>query len=568
MMAPGATHHRRVRPRHLVVVPALVLAATFAGARSVPLRFDEVAGQSGVRFVLDHAPTSDKRLIETMPGGLAIFDYNGDGRADLYFTNGASGDRFDKTPPGSWNRLFRNDGDWRFTDVTASAGVAGATYAMGAAAADFDNDGDQDLFVAGVGRNQLFRNDGTGRFADVAEAAGVARAVWSVAGVWLDYDRDARLDLFVVNYVAWTVGPQRYCGDRTRDLRVYCHPKYFDGLPNTLYRNKGDGTFEDVTRTAGLGGVVGKGMSAALLDADSDGWPDLYVTNDSVPSVLLRNTGKGAFEEVGLLAGVAMPGHGRPISAMGVDTADVDGDGRPDLAVTALAGETFPFYRNEGGGLFRDAGVSSGLGVLTVRRSGWGLAFGDFDNDGAPDLFTANAHVNDRIDQFEASPYLEPNRIFRNTGTGRFEDVSSTAGEAFQQPAAHRGAVAADLDGDGRLDVVTSALGSPAAVWKNVSTPTGHWLAVRLIGTRSPRDGIGARVRVGRAVAWITTATSYASSKPPVAHFGLGAATTPPLIEVTWPDGTTQQVVAEGIDRLVTVPQPVPGTVKDVKDSR
>ncbi len=542
------------RPR--LLWSAAALAATLVSAQSGPIRFDEIAAPSGVRFVLDQAPTADKRLIETMPGGVAAFDYNGDGRIDLYFTNGASGDGFDKTAPRFWNRLFRNDGQWRFTDVTEKAGIAGATYAMGAAAADFDNDGDQDFFVAGVGRNQLFRNDGAGRFIDVAEASGVARASWSVAGVWFDYDRDGRLDLFVVNYVRWTPGPQRFCGDRTRDLRVYCHPKYFEGLPNTLYRNKGDGTFEDVTQAAGLGSIVGKGMSAALLDLDGDRWPDLYVTNDSVPSLLLRNTGTGSFEEIGLLAGVALPGHGRPISAMGVDAADVDGDGRTDLAVTALAGETFPFYRNEGGGAFRDAGVTSGLGALTVRRSGWGIVFGDFDNDGAVDLFTANAHVNDRIEQFEASAYLEPNRVYRNTGKGRFRDVSSTAGDAFQRPAAHRGALAADFDGDGRLDVVSTTLGGPAEIWKNVSTPAGHWLQVRLVGTRSTSDGIGARVRAGTQVAWITTSTSYASSKPPVAHFGLGGATTPPEIEVTWPDGTTQKVVAEGIDRLVTIRQP------------
>lgn len=534
-------------------MPALALAGVLAGAQTAPIRFEEVASNSGVRFVLDHAPTPDKRLIETMPGGLAVLDYNGDGRHDLYFANGAAGDRFDKSDPRFWNRLYRNDGAWRFTDVTETAGVRGATYAMGAAAADFDNDGDQDLFVAGVGRNQLFRNDGAGRFTDVADRAGVAGSVWSVAGVWLDYDGDGRVDLFVVNYVAWTAGPQRYCGDRTRELRVYCHPKYFDGLPNTLYRNKGDGTFEDVTQAAGLRSIVGKGMSAAVLDVDGDRWPDLYVTNDSVPSVLLRNTGAGRFEEIGLLAGVALPGHGRPISAMGVDAADVDGDGRPDLAVTALAGETFPLYRNEGGGTFRDAGVSSGLGVLTVRRSGWGIAFGDFDNDGATDLLTANSHVNDRIDQFESSPYLESNRIFRNIGGGRFADVSSSAGADFQQPAAHRGAVAADLDGDGRLDAITTALGTPAALWKNVSEPIGHWLGVRLEATSGSRDGIGSRVRVGSSVAWITTATSYASSKPPVARFGLGARTTPPTVEVTWPDGTVQTMTAGGIDRTITI---------------
>jgi len=551
---------RQRTPRRLwggcaLLVGMAMLAPLVPTAQAPPVRFDRVAAPAGVAFVLDHAPTPDKRLIETMPGGLAAFDYNSDGRIDLYFTNGASGDGFDKSSPRFWNRLFRNDGDWRFTDVTESAGVAGATYAIGAAAADFDNDGDQDLFVAGVGRNQLFRNDGAGHFIDVAEASGVSRAVWSVAGVWLDYDRDGRLDLFVVNYVQWTPGPQRFCGDRTRDLRVYCHPKYFEGLPNTLYRNKGDGTFEDVTRASGLSAVVGKGMSAVTLDIEADGWPDLYVTNDSLPSVLLRNTGKGTFEDIGLLAGVALPGHGRPVSAMGVDAADYDGDGRPDLAVTALAGETFPLYRNEGGGTFRDAGVSSGLGALTVRRSGWGIVFGDFDNDGAVDLFTANAHVNDRIEQFEASIYLEPNRVYRNAGKGRFADVSSTAGDAFQRPAAHRGAVAADLDGDGRLDVVTTALGGPTVLWRNATTPR-HWLQVALTGTRNPRDGIGATVRVGGRVAFISTTTGYASSKPPIAHFGLGDATSLPVVEVTWPDGTRQTVKAAGIDRRVTIAQP------------
>ena len=238
-------------------------------AQTAPIRFDVVGDSSGVRFVLDQAPSPDKRLIETMPGGVAAFDYNADGRIDLFFANGAGGETFDKTAPRYWNRLFRNDGNWTFTDVTDATGVAGATYAMGAAAADFDHDGDQDLFVPGVGRNQLFRNDG-GRFVDVADAAGVAATTWSVAGAWLDYDRDSRLDLFVVNYVRWTPGPQRFCGDRPRDLRVYCHPKYFDGLPNRLLRNKGDGTFEDVTVATGLAAVVGKGMSAAVIDADGD----------------------------------------------------------------------------------------------------------------------------------------------------------------------------------------------------------------------------------------------------------------------------------------------------------
>jgi len=538
----------------LAALAALAVPFGLAADGVGPIRVDDVTAASGITFVLDHAPTPEKRLIETMPGGVAALDYNGDGRTDLYFVNGAGGDGTDKSQPRFWNRLYRNDGDLRFTDVTAATGLAGATYAMGTAAADYDNDGDTDLFVAGVSRNQLFRNNG-GRFTDIATEAGVASTVWSVAAAWVDYDRDGRLDLFVVNYVKWSPGPQRFCGDRTRDLRVYCHPKYFEGLPNALYRNRGDGTFEDVTRRAGLSGIVGKGMSVAVIDADADLWPDLYVTNDSVASTLLRNTGKGTFEDVGLLSGVAVPAHGRPVSAMGVDAGDVDGDGRLDLAVTALAGETFPLYRNDGGGAFHDAGAVMRLGALTIRRSGWGIGFGDLDNDGLLDLATANSHVNDAVEKFESSPYLEPNRIFRNTG-GRFEDVSAGAGDAFQQAAAHRGLVVVDLDNDGRLDLVTTALGAPARVWRNVTAPAGHWLAVVATGTASPRDGNGATVRIGKQVRRISTATSYASSRRPIAHFGLGASTTAPVVEVTWPGGTATRMTPDGVDRVITIAQP------------
>jgi hypothetical protein len=527
---------------------------TSSGRHASAVRFEEVARQAGVAFTLHHDPTPDKRLIETMPGGLAILDADGDGRPDIFFTNGAAGSGFDKTDPRFWNRLYRNEGNWRFTDVTGTAGLAGQGYSIGAAAADYDNDGDQDLFVAGVRGNQLYRNDGRGRFDEVSARAGIRSEVWSVAGAWFDYDRDGHLDLLVVNYLRWEAAAERerFCGDRARGLRVYCHPKYYEGLPNTLYRNRGDGTFEDVSERSGIGRVVGKGMSVAVDDFDGDGWLDAYVTNDGVPSVLFRNRGDGTFEELGLLAGVAVPAHGRPVSAMGVEAGDYDGDGRPDLAITALSGETFPLFRNEGEGLFREAGVASGLNQLTVRHSGWGIVLADLNNDGARDLFTANSHVNDLVEAFESSVYLEPNRVFLNTGDGRFRDVSATAGDALQRAAAHRGAAAADLDGDGRLDIVTTALGTPAAIWRNVTEPRRHWIAVRLAG-RAPRDGIGARVRIGSQVETISTATSYASSRPPIAHFGLGENVEPPEIVVTWPDGSTQTVKADGIDRVVEI---------------
>ena len=544
---------RASKAGRLLATAALLAIPATAGLAGPSIAFDEVAQTAGVTFSLQHAPTPRKRLIETMPGGVAAFDYDGDGRIDLFFPNGADGEDLKKTTPRFWNRLYRNEGGWRFTDVSERAGVTGVGYAIGAAAADYDNDGDQDLFVAGVRRNQLLRNDGHGGFQDVSAVAGVETTIWSVAGAWFDYDRDGRLDLLVVNYVRWPAAEDRFCGDRSRDLRVYCHPKYFEGLPNTLYRNRGDGTFEDVTVKAGLGGLVGKGMSVAVLDADDDGWLDAYVTNDGVPSVLLRNRGDGTFENTGLLAGVAVPAHGRPVSAMGVDAGDYDNDGRPDLVVTALSGETFPIFRNDGLGAFHEASAASGLGQLSVRHSGWGILMADFDNDGRRDLLAAGSHVNDRIEEFESSRYREPNRIFRNLGDGRFEDVSSGAGAEFQAPAAHRGATIADLDNDGRLDAVVTALGAPAEIWRNQSDPTGHWLAVRLIGARSPRDGIGATVHAGVQVATLTTAGSYASSRPAIAHFGLGARADLRALDIRWPDGTMQKAAIEGVDRLVTI---------------
>ena len=533
------------------LLPAILLAVAGMTAGEGPIRLDDVTGASGVGFVLAHNPTPEKHLVETMAGGLAAFDYNGDGRIDLYFTNGAALPSLEKSGPAQWNRLYRNDGNLRFTDVTEQAGVAGAGYAIGAAAADYDNDGDQDLFVAGVRGNLLYRNRGDGTFEEVSRAAGIASDVWAVAGAWFDYDRDGRLDLFVVNYLQWTPDFDRYCGDEGRGIRVYCHPRYFEGLPNRLYRNRGDGTFEDVSRESGIAAHVGKGMSAAVLDYDGDGWLDAFVTNDAVPSFLFRNKGDGTFEEMGLLAGVSLPAHGRPVSAMGVDARDVDRDGRPEIAYTALAGETFPLFRNEEG-LFQDVTYQSGLGPLTVKMSGWGIGFADFDNDGWPDLFTANSHVNDRVGEFEASAYEEPNRVFRNLGKARFEDVSAGVGQAFQRAAAHRGAVFADLDADGRVDVVTTALGGPPAIWRNVSADGAHWIAVRLKGRTSPRDGIGATVRVGGQTVLVSTAGSYASSNPPIARFGLGKQAGPLDVVVTWPGGRRQTMKVD-VDREVVI---------------
>jgi hypothetical protein len=544
---------RRV-PISIVALSALGAVSLFGQARQVHIRFTNVALAAGLTHALEHSPTPRKHLVETMTGGVAAFDYDGDRRIDLYLANGAALPSLEKTSPSQWNRLYRNDGGLHFTDVTEAAGVRADGFSMGVASADYDNDGRADLFVAGVGRNLLFHN-AVGTFEDVTARSGIASAAWSVAGAWLDYDKDGWLDLFVVNYLDWTPAFDKFCGDRGRGIRVYCHPRDLAGLANAIYRNRRDGTFEDVSTSSGVSALVGKGMSAAVLDADDDGWSDVYVTNDSVPSFLLRNTGKGRFEDVALVAGVSVPAHGRPISAMGVDAQDADNDGKPDLLVTALAGETFPLYRNDGEWQFRDATYSSGLGRLTARLSGWGIHLADFDNDGWKDVFAAASHVNDRIEAFEENRYQLSNAVFRND-KGRFTSASEDAGSDFQMAAPHRGSAVADFDNDGKLDVIVTSLGRGPELWHNESASEGHWLSVQLTGTRDNRDGIGARVRVTDQVVSVTTASGYASSSPPVAHFGLGGSAGPVSVEVMWPNGARQSVAVPSVDTVITVTQP------------
>ncbi len=517
-------------------------------------RFEDATPDSGIRFVLRHAPTAEKRMIETMAGGLAVFDYNGDGRSDIFFTNGADEDTLAKSSPGYFNRLYRNDGNLTFSDVTQQAGLTGAGYSMGAAAADFDNDGDTDLFVAGVFRSSLYRNGGDGRFEDITEVSGIETSEWVVAADWLDYDGDSLLDLFVVNYADWSLDFDRYCGDRERGLRVYCHPKYLQPIANRLYRNRGNGRFEDVTASSGVGRFKGRGMSAASADLNGDGRPDVFVTNDNLPNSLFVNQPDGTFVEDALLSGVALLDHGRPVASMGVAIGDYDRDGLPDLSVTALSNETYPLFRGQRDGMYRDLTVSSGLARASRPYAGWGNVFADFDNDGNLDLFTANSHVNDLVERFEPFPYLQRNTLFHNRG-GHFDEAIEI-GEA----AAHRGAAAADFDGDGRLDLVVSALGGPAKLFRNVTDDEGAWLAVRAVGTRSNRDALGAVVRVAGQTRWVGSASGYASSSRRPLQFGLGQARGAVSIEIDWPSGLEQSVRGVSPKQLVTVTEtpPVP----------
>ncbi len=511
-----------------------------------------MAQSGGVDFVLHNCPTPDKRMIETMAGGVAAFDYDGDGRPDLFFTNGGEIPSLTKDEPKYWNRLYRNEGNFQFRDVTASAGVAGEGYSMGAAAADYDNDGRADLFVAGVNRNILYHNVGNGRFEDVTNKAGIRSGTWAVAAGWFDYDNDGLLDLWVVHYAKWSVGENRYCGDASRGIRIYCHPKYFEPLPSTLYRNLGQGRFEDVSEKAGITAFAGRGMSIAFADYDGDGYQDVFVTNDNMPNFLFHNRGNGTFEEVGLTAGVALRSDGKAVASMGADFRDYDNDGLPDISFTALAAETFPLFRNVGKGSFDDATYSSHLGTLTVRHSGWGVGLFDFNNDGWKDLFIAASHVNDRVEAFESAVYREANRVFVNLRNGTFRDESEQAGLQLSVKA-HRGSAYADFDGDGKIDVAVASLEGAAEVWQNISPEAGHWLHIKLVGVKSNHDGMGARIRIGSQYNHMTSAVSYASSSLGPVHFGLGNLSVVPEIEVTWPSGKRQMVRNTKANQVLTI---------------
>jgi hypothetical protein len=504
------------------------------------IRFQNVAPTAGLRFVLENSPTPRKHLVETMAGGVATFDYDGDGLTDIYFTNGASFPSLEKTSPKYWNRLYRNLGGFHFEDVTEKAGVAGIGYSMGAAAADYDNDGHVDLFVAGVGRNILYHNRGDGTFEDATEQAGIKSGPWSIGAAWFDYDNDGLLDLFVVNYVQWSPTYDRFCGDASRQLRVYCHPRFFEGLANTLYHNEGNGKFKDVSQESGIASYIGKGMGVAIADYDHDGLMDVFVANDKMRNFLFHNIGHGKFKEVALETGAALLDTGNPISGMGVEFRDYDNNGLPDIALNALAGETFPLFRNTTAGLFEDVTYSSHMGPASRIYSGWGIGMFDFNNDGWKDLFTANSHVNDRVELFEATEYKQHNSVFLNRGDGTFQDVSRTAGQDFLTPRAHRGAAFADFNNDGKIDAVVTSLGEGPELWQNVTPGENTWLLLKLEGTKSNRDGIGAEIRVDDQYNHMTSAISYASSSHFGVHFGTGKRRRVEKVEIRWPSGMHQ----------------------------
>ncbi len=540
--------------RHAAALCAISISALFAQtAPPAPVKFRNVAVSAGIDFVLENHPTPKKHLIETMAGGVAVFDYDGDGLTDIFFTNGASIPSLEKDSPKYRNRLYRNLGNMKFKDVTDQAGLAGAGYSIGAAAADYDNDGHTDLFVGGVRRHFLYHNRGDGTFEDVTRKAGIKSEWWSEGAAWFDYDNDGKLDLFVVNYLQWTASFDLFCGDPASNVRAYCHPRFFEGTPNTLYRNRGDGTFEDVSQKSGIAAHIGKGMSASIADYDRDGFMDVFVTNDKIPNFLFHNKGDGTFEEVALLAGGALSDNGAPVSAMGTDFRDYDNDGFPDITYAALAGEVFPIFQNRGNGTFRDASFASRMGPLSHNRSGWSIGLVDLNNDGWKDIFTTNSHVNDTVEMFEATPYKLPNSVFLNRGDGTFSDGSRDAGPDFQVAAAHRGCGFADFNNDGRIDVVVAPLQEPAELWENVSPADNSWLILKLTGTKSNRDGIGAVVRIGKQFNHMTSAVGYVSSSHFGVHFGTGQTKHIDEIEVIWPSGIHQTLKDVAVNQVLKV---------------
>ena len=568
--ASGPTPHQAEQPSRATPGKASAMPISSASKNS-KIQFENIIESSKIKFKLKNSVSPQRYTFETMAGGIAVFDYNNDGLLDIFFTNGAAIPSLEKSDPSYSNRLFRNNGDGTFTDVTEKAGLQGVGYSMGVAAGDYDNDGFVDLYVTGVNHNQLFHNNGDGTFTDVSEKAGVGGMVpklgkaWSVAAGWFDYNNDGLLDLFVVNYLNYSVKTATPCVQQ--GLPAYCSPIDFLGTPNILYRNNGDGTFTDVSEQSHISKYVGKGMGLAFADYDDDGFTDIFVSNDTFENYLLHNNRDGTFTNVALLAGVAYNAFGNAIAGMGADFRDIDNDGKPDIFETAMFGEGFPLYRNLGDSQFQDVTSSAGLSALTSRSTAWGVGVFDFDNDGNKDLFTANSDILDNSMELAHRPYALPNRVFRNKSSLAFEDVSAKAGTSFSVPAAHRGAAFGDLNNDGNIDAVVTVLNGAPEIWMNRSnaqsgSDRNHWIILKLVGVKSNRDGLGTKVKIttsrGTQYNQATTAVGYNSSSDKRLHFGLGSAGVVDTMELTWPSGIKQVLKKVKADQVLTVTEGAP----------
>ena len=530
-----------------------------------PGEFVDVTSNLGVQFQHAAPHTSKKYLLETMGSGVALFDYDNDGRLDLFVVNGAEindpsspGTIPQKAGPKYWNRLYHQKPDGTFQDVTEQAGLQGAGYGMGVAVGDYDNDGFEDLFVAGYGGSHLYHNNGNGTFTDVTDKAGVAGGGWATSAAWVDLDGDGLLDLVVVRYLQWDFN-DIWCGERKQGYRSFCHPDEFQAIAPLVYHNDGNGHFTDITKQAGFA-KSGKGLGIAIADFNGDGHVDVFVANDSVSEFLYQNKGDGTFEEVGLFAGAVVDGDGHAYAGMGVDFADYDNDGLPDIVVSDLAYQKYSLYHNNGDGTFVYSSDSTDLGSMTFLHSGWGMRFIDYDNDGWKDLLVAQAHVMDTIElNYPQLRYREPMLLARNTGQG-FIDVSNKSGAVFHEPWASRGMAIGDIDNDGRLDAVITENGGPMHILHNETSTQNHWLTLNLVGHKSNRDAIGAAVKIiiaqGEQYATVTTCGSYLSSGDKRVHFGLGLQSTIKEINIRWPSGIRQTLHDVKGDQILRVDEP------------
>jgi hypothetical protein len=539
------------------------VTAPAAPATIVPGDFVDVTSSVGIHFVHQAPHTSRKYLIETMGSGVALFYCDNDGRLDIFLANGAPypdptphGFIPKKTGPEYWDRLYHQKPDGTFEDITEKAGVEGTGYSMGVAVGDYDNDGNEDLFVTAYGGNHLYHNNGNCTFTDVTEEAGVGGSGWSTSAAWVDLDNDGLLDLVVLRYVTWD-WDDKWCGPL--ENRGYCHPDVFQPITMLVYHNDGNGHFTEVSHKLGLDKPA-KALGIAIADYDRDGHMDIFVANDSMPEFLFHQKPDGSFEEVGLESGVAVDGDGRTYAGMGVDFADYDNDGYPDLVVTDLANQKYALYHNERDGTFDYASYTSGLAEMTLLHSGWSARFFDYDNDGWKDLLIAQGHDLDTVEKsYPQLHYREPMMLLRNMGS-RFLNVSSISGEVFHQAWVGRGMAIGDIDNDGRVDTVVTTNGGTAYVLRNETPSANHWITLKLVGHKSNRDGIGAVVKVTTALgsqwATVTTASGYLSSSDPRAHFGLGTEKEIRGIEIRWPSGIMQTLKAVAGDRLLRVDEP------------
>ena len=565
---PGPGYTRAL----IVGVLALGIAATaeiqnrvFASQASAKadstifVRYTDVRENAKITFQQDSTQTDNKYYLETMGTGVAWIDYDQDGLMDLYLVQSAATDIY-KPPHPLRSALYHNNGDGTFTDVTEKAGVGGeGHYGQGVAVSDFDNDGFPDLYVTGYGRAILYHNNSNGTFTDVTAKAGIAdEGGWSTSAGWFDYDKDGWLDLVVTNYIDWTPKNNIWCGERRPGYRSYCHPGNYKGQPIKLYHNNRDGTFTDVSDTSGVGKPEAKGMGVVLADFNNDGWPDIAIANDSWPNFLFINKHNGTFEDVSLISGFAASEDGRYEAGMGIDAADVDGDGWQDLYVTHLDFELNRLYRNSQDGTFTDETFRSGIGNKAILMSGVAMKFLDYDNDGWNDILQANGSMLDNVGLYHSEvSYKEPLLMFRNLGKGQFEKVSESLGTDFMRPIAGRGLATADYDNDGDIDVVTNNRGDYPSLLRNDGGNSNHWLTIQLIGTKSNRDGTGASLKlISEGFVHVEQAKgggSYMSASDPRIHFGLGKQTKIESLEITWPSGQVDRLSNVPIDQIIAV---------------